>query len=476
MLEQGQVLNDTYRIVRLIGEGGMGSVYEAAHSRLAGRYAVKVLLSSLSGDANALAHFDREARITSSLQHPNIVQIVDFNRDTDGGQYLVMEYLQGETLANRLARRGPLPPSEVADIVDQIAAALSAAHAHGVVHRDLKPDNVILVPVEGRLDEVVKILDFGISKMRDLSHRPDGPISAALMGTPQYMAPEQCQGRTADVDGASDQFALAAITYEMLSGHAAFTGENLGIVLTRVLHQQAPRIGVDPAVEQVVQRGLEKQKAARFASVAAFANAFRAAAVPVAVLPSIGNDVHRPHVPPQFDLGVVPERATSRAAGTARVSRGSSRGWRQWTMAAVVVGSVGGIAAFFVANRLPAQWRMEYNAVGAVPPKGTDTGVSQIASAPAAAPPKDQTTAAAGSRGEALVTPEAPVVSGDGRAKQRSNQDDRPARRTAKRHRAPETDTEKAVPASARAPLPDMDGDATMPINEDFGEPPAPKR
>src|SRR5688572_434329 len=192
----------------------MGAVYEATHARLAGRYAIKVLLHSLADNADAQALFDREARITSLLQHPNVVQVIDHNTTADGTAYLVMEYLCGESLAERLARVGALAAPAVVDIVDQLAAGLAAAHAHGIVHRDLKPDNIVLVPVEGRDSELVKILDFGISKASWGVEAADRMI----FGTPDYMAPEQIEGRTADVDSASDQFALAVIAYEMLTG------------------------------------------------------------------------------------------------------------------------------------------------------------------------------------------------------------------------------------------------------------------
>src|SRR6476661_2505028 len=164
VVSEGQTLDGTYHLERVLGEGGMGTVYEATHARLAGRYAIKVLLRALSDIEGVRARFEQEARITSLLQHPNVVQVIDHNTTADGTSYLVMEYLSGESLAARLAREGRLAVAQVLDIVDQIAAGLAAAHARGVVHRDLKPDNVFLVPVEGRGAELVKILDFGISK------------------------------------------------------------------------------------------------------------------------------------------------------------------------------------------------------------------------------------------------------------------------------------------------------------------------
>ena len=137
MVSEGQTLDGTYRLLRLVGEGGMGTVYEATHARLAGRYAIKVLLRELSDRPEIRARFDREARITSLLQHPNVVQVIDHNTAPDGTEYLVMEYLAGDSLSQRLAREGRLSLDAVVDIIDQIAAGLSAAHAHGIVHRDL---------------------------------------------------------------------------------------------------------------------------------------------------------------------------------------------------------------------------------------------------------------------------------------------------------------------------------------------------
>ena len=270
MIAEGQTLDETYHLQRLVGEGGMGAVYEATHARLAGRYAIKVLLQSLADNADAQALFDREARITSLLQHPNVVQVIDHNTTADGTAYLVMEYLSGESLAARLARVGALSLPAVVDIVEQLAAGLAAAHAHGIVHRDLKPDNIVLVPVEGRASELVKILDFGISKANWSGEAAD----KGIFGTPAYMAPEQIEGRAADVDGATDQFALAVIAYEMLTGR---NPEMIGRVT-------APA-GLPGHLDAVVGRALARSNDARFSSVTEFAAAFRAASLTLALTP-----------------------------------------------------------------------------------------------------------------------------------------------------------------------------------------------
>ena len=269
MISEGQTLDGTYHLRRLVNEGGMGAVYEATHARLAGRYAIKVLLRSLADNVDAQALFDREARITSLLQHPNVVQVIDHNTTADGTAYLVMEYLSGESLAGRLARVGALAVPEVVDIVDQVAAGLAAAHAHGIVHRDLKPDNVFLVPIEGRESDLVKILDFGISKVSWGSE----PMENGIFGTPEYMAPEQLEGRAADVDTASDQFALAVIAYELLT--ACTPG---------MVSSIKPPTGLPGQLDSVLARALARSNDDRFPTVTEFAAAFRAAASPPPVV------------------------------------------------------------------------------------------------------------------------------------------------------------------------------------------------
>ena len=276
MLNQGELFDDTYRLIRLVGKGAMGAVYEATHARLAGRYAIKVLLPGLSANPDTLSLFDREARVTSLLQHPNIVQVIDHNTTADGTEYLVMEFLAGESLAKRLFREGALPLELVVKIVDQIAAGLAAAHAQHIVHRDLKPDNVFLVPVEGRQDESVKILDFGISQANDRNWGPQEP-EWGVLGTPPYMSPEQVQGRVADANAATDQFALAVITYEMLTGRNPFQGDSVAAIFAQVQHGDPAPMQVGQDVELVVRRGLAKSNGARFPSVTDFSDALRAA-------------------------------------------------------------------------------------------------------------------------------------------------------------------------------------------------------
>jgi tRNA A-37 threonylcarbamoyl transferase component Bud32 len=272
-LAPGTLLASTYKVVRLIGVGGMGEVYEASHARLPGRYAVKVLLGEIMGKTEIFQRFQREAEVTSGLRHPNIVQVLDFNVTPDGNPYLVMEMLDGIELAQEIHRVGAMPIERVLDIVGQIASGLAAAHSHKVVHRDLKPQNMFLVKLPGSDREVVKVVDFGISKVREATTKLT--MEAAILGTPQYMAPEQAQGRLDEINDRTDQFALAAITYELIAGRPAFAGGSVPSILYRVVHQQpeplakmAPNVG--PAVEAVVFKALSKSQAERYPSVMAF--------------------------------------------------------------------------------------------------------------------------------------------------------------------------------------------------------------
>ncbi|HET9158252.1 MAG TPA: protein kinase [Myxococcaceae bacterium] len=273
VLDVGAVLGETYRIQSLIGRGGMGAVWAAEHLRLPGKHvAVKVLLDAAAGGEEMLQRFRREAEIASRLGHPNIVEVLDFNTLPTGQPYIVLEYLQGETLAARLAS-GRLQLDEALAITRQIGSALQAAHRAGVVHRDLKPDNVFLCTPEEDMPTRVKVLDFGISKIRgSQSLRTQDAI---LMGTPQYMSPEQATGRNTTVDARTDVFAVGAIVYEMLGGQPAFAGGSLAEVVYRVVHgEPTPLRELAPALPEnvltSVERALQKDPANRPQDIGAF--------------------------------------------------------------------------------------------------------------------------------------------------------------------------------------------------------------
>ncbi|HET6283546.1 MAG TPA: serine/threonine-protein kinase [Polyangia bacterium] len=312
-LQAGTTLGGTYTIGRTIGAGGMGEVYEARHARLAGRYAVKVIRADLVAlDPITVQRFQREAEVMSSLRHPNIVQIIDFDVASDGSPFIVMEYLEGSDLQARIAQRGPMPVSEVLVIAEQVASALAAAHERGVVHRDLKPANIFMVPlpvaVQGQPSEFIKVLDFGISKVKSAGTLTGEP---RILGTPHYMAPEQARAKSDDIDGRADQFALASIAYELLSGRKAFPGDTIEGVLYSVIYEQPVSIVpvVGELIDAVLRTALSKERSGRYPSVSAFVGALRAAAARTGNLPAAAGPRHPAGITFETDSAIKPVAA-----------------------------------------------------------------------------------------------------------------------------------------------------------------------
>ena len=259
----------TYRITGSIGQGGMGVVYLAEHALLGRQAAVKVLLPELSQNQEIVTRFFNEARAATAIRHPGIVEIYDFGWNPDGSAYIVMEFLQGESLAARITR-GRVGVAGGLAIVRQVAGALAAAHAKGIVHRDLKPDNVFLVAdpeVPG--GERIKLLDFGIAKLAGDQPGGQKTRTGAVIGTPTYMAPEQCRGVA--IDHRADLYSLGCMLFELISGRPPHVGEGLGDVLAAHIHVAPPALSslvpdVPPAVEQLVQRLLIKDPQQRMQS------------------------------------------------------------------------------------------------------------------------------------------------------------------------------------------------------------------
>ena len=272
-----------YEVVSLLGEGGMGTVYLARHTYMGRRAAIKFLRPELLHDKSVVARFLDESRATNAIQHPNIIDIIDVGMLPDGRTpYLMMEFLDGESLALRLERSRPLPIAEAVEIACQTASALAAAHARQIVHRDLKPDNLFLLPDQTLPSGTrVKVLDFGIAKLRsDLRGGSVRTQTGVIMGTPQYMSPEQCRGFSDAIDHRTDIYALGIILYEMLSGQAPFVSECMGDIIMRhmseappPLHTRVPEI--PESLERAVLRALAKQREDRFDSMADFARAIR---------------------------------------------------------------------------------------------------------------------------------------------------------------------------------------------------------
>jgi serine/threonine-protein kinase len=251
----------------------MGAVYLAHHSLLGRRAAIKVLLPALSARPDIVNRFFNEARAVTSISDPGIVQVFDFGYHTDGSAYLVMEYLEGETLHHRLTRLGRLPVHEALRLCRQIASSLAAAHAQRIVHRDLKPENIFLV-LDGEVasGERSKILDFGIAKLSDDRTGNVKTSTGALIGTPLYMSPEQCRG-LAEIDHRSDIYALGCVLFHLLTGRPPFEGEGMGDIIAAHIREPAPppssrHAEIAPDVDALVMRCLAKAPADRFPSMA----------------------------------------------------------------------------------------------------------------------------------------------------------------------------------------------------------------
>jgi serine/threonine-protein kinase len=257
-----------YRVDKKIGEGGMGSVYSATHPMIGKRAAIKVISTALGTDASAVARFVQEARSVNQIGHPNIVDVFAFGELPDGRNYFVMEYLQGESLAERV-QRVAMPLGEAIEILDQIADALEAAHEKQIVHRDLKPDNVYLAAVRGGRT-LVKLLDFGIAKLAVADGPGSGGVqktrTGMMMGTPGYLSPEQARGK--NVDHRTDVYALGCMVFEVVTGRLPFVADNAMDIVLMHMTAQAPKASeiwpeIPPQLDQCISRMLEKDVALR---------------------------------------------------------------------------------------------------------------------------------------------------------------------------------------------------------------------
>jgi serine/threonine-protein kinase len=274
----GQVIAH-YRLLKQVGSGGMGAVYEATDERFGTRVAVKLLRSDFNDNREAITRFINEAAAANLVAHPSLVKVLDSGQLADGTAYLVMEFLEGDTLSQRLRRyRGAMPESDVRRIGWQLASGLAAAHKKSIVHRDLKPGNIMLVSDEadaaqGSPHERAKILDFGIAKLDVRSLNLDDPQTRAgtLMGTPYYMSPEQCRG-AAKVDDRSDVYSLGVIFFQMLTGRLPFMpgedGDGEGAVLAKHVYEAPPKPRdlnpvVSDAMQTLVLDMLKKDRATR---------------------------------------------------------------------------------------------------------------------------------------------------------------------------------------------------------------------
>jgi eukaryotic-like serine/threonine-protein kinase len=287
----GEVLADRYELEELVGTGGMSSVFRA-HDRLLDRkVALKILHQQYSSDDDYVERFRREARSVAALSHPNIVTVIDRGEHA-GRQFIVFEYVQGENLKRLIERRGPAPVATALELAMQIARGLSFAHQQGLVHRDVKPQNVLL-----NGDGQAKVTDFGIARSLDVQHGMTQ--TGTVLGTSDYIAPEQAQGQR--VDEHTDVYSLGVVLYELLTSEVPFPGENFVAVAMRHINEAPPSIrdkrpDVPPRVEAAVQRAMAKQPEDRFATMAEFCRELEAC---LAELQQAGTQVVQPVASPR---------------------------------------------------------------------------------------------------------------------------------------------------------------------------------
>ena len=362
MAELGDILGGRYRLVELLGQGGMATIYRAQDVQLGREVAVKVLRPEYGRDPDFVARFRQEAQSAASLSHPGIVAVYDFGTD-EGGPYLVMELVDGEDLATLLRRNGPLPPRQAARLVAEVARALDAAHARGIVHRDVKPGN-IMVTREGR----VKVADFGIARAWADARLT---LPGTTLGSVHYFSPEQALGEPATA--ASDVYSLGIVLYELLSGRRPWEGDSAASIAMARVSAAPPlvsdvRPNVPPALEAIDRKALAPDPGARFASAGALADALEGflGGVPAAA------PAARPAVP-----AAAPTAAARRDAG--------------YPAGAAAAPSAPGVAAGAAASRAAVP-RPPYSPdayAGAPEPTAPRAAASPPRRMPPAAPPPD---------------------------------------------------------------------------------------
>ena len=280
----GEMVDGKYRVRSVLGEGGMGAVFEAEHVAIGRVVAMKVLHPAQATKKVAVKRFHQEARAAGGIGHPNICEVFDFGTLADGSPYLVMERLKGETLASRIAAEGGMPFLDVIEIVMQVLSGLAAAHERGILHRDIKPENVFLAERPG-YPSIVKLLDFGVSKVvgpasAEWDDETDLTKTGMVMGTPYYMSPEQARGDR-NLDGRVDLYACGVLLYEALTGQRPYVAKNYNTLLVGILQGNAKppralRASIPVDLEEVVQKAMAKNRDDRFQIAAEFAQALAA--------------------------------------------------------------------------------------------------------------------------------------------------------------------------------------------------------
>jgi len=390
----GSVIADRYHVIRKLGEGGMGQVYLAEHVRMGSKSAVKILHPGMVHDADAISRFNREAANASRISHPNVAAIYDFGETTDGLIYLAMEFVEGEPLTSVIERVGALSAARAASIVRQTGEALAVAHEFGIVHRDLKPDNIMIARNRDGSD-CVKVVDFGIAKAANVEAQKV-TRTGLIVGTPEYMSPEQLAGDP--LDARSDIYSLALVAFTMLTGRLPFPSEtaqeSMIMRLTdrpRSLAEMKPDVKWPAELQAVMDRALSRDAAGRYANAAEFGHDFVKAVerMPRTVAPEAGTSIiDAPSVP---RTAIAPAPTTIGATG----ANPSLPPGRRTSRAPVIVGgaavAVAAAIAFGLLNRGPGEHSAPADSASPTPATAPPNGVARArdtvrAGAGAAAP------------------------------------------------------------------------------------------
>ncbi|MBI4703257.1 MAG: serine/threonine protein kinase [Deltaproteobacteria bacterium] len=273
MLVPGDIIEGKYRILRRIGKGGMGSVYEGENVKIRRRVAIKVLHRKVAESREMVQRFQRESQAAGRIGSDHIVEVLDLGEFPNGDQYMVMEYLEGESLKDRFKAMQVMTPHQIFPTLVQLLEGLGAAHEAGIIHRDLKPDNVFLIKEKRSVVDFVKILDFGVSKFRPVGDDTDQVTSNGMVvGTPYYMAPEQARGDK-HIDHRADLFAVGVVLFRALTGRVPFKADTFNELMFKVALEEAPPVeqfvpAVDPAVSAIVRKALARNAAGRYQTAA----------------------------------------------------------------------------------------------------------------------------------------------------------------------------------------------------------------